>query len=151
MPKYAKVVGEYVTRGDHGGAAYWPYEEEFILDDSVPSLPYARSVIQKGLLNDKLRERGIANFKGWRTAQVVEFKETDEAVKEEETELQKLMAEATRLGCVPENLANYKRPDYKANALKRAIEAFKKSRPKREEAARQARQAGVVQDHGYID
>ena len=33
---------------------------------------------------------------------------------------------AVELGCVPENIDNYRRPDYKAKALEKAIERAEK-------------------------
>jgi hypothetical protein len=56
--------------------------------------------------------------------------------------LDKLLMEATALGCKPDNIDNYKRPDHKLKALQRAIDNHKE---------RKAKAKPDETDHGYID
>ncbi len=139
MAKLARVEGEVVTK-DGSGLAIEFYEQEFILDDAVKTASQARSVIKKGLIAERLR-RTIQGFKRVRTCQVIEFTDTNE--KPEQSDMDKLFLRATELACVPENIENYKRPDYKQKALERSIalaeERIAKAKP------------DVVQDLGYVD
>ncbi len=118
MPFSAEVEGEYVVRDGHDVEVKF-FTEKFILADTVKNLAQARCVIQAGLLTDRLR-RNIPNFKRWRTCEVVSFKPTKE--KPEYSELDDALVKATSLGCVPDNIDNYKDPKFKLKALQNAIE-----------------------------
>jgi hypothetical protein len=130
MAKYVKVEGEAVVK-DGTGKAIEFYEAEFLLDDSVATLGQARSIIQNGLIRDKL-QRQVQNFANWRTCQVVEFREEKDS-QADLSDMDKLLIEATELNCIPENIDSYKRPDYKMKALQKAIEVAK-ARPQKEDA-----------------
>lgn len=139
MPKKALVEGEVVVRNGNTVDIEF-YTEEFILDDSIKTMPDARRLLKKALVSDRLM-RTVKNFKRVRTVQVIEFKDTDE--KAENSDLDKLMIEAVELNCVPENISSYRRPDYKIKALQRAIEA------KKEKLAKPEKQDET--DLGYVD
>lgn len=125
MPNKAVCEGEVYIKED--GRSYLEfYTEEFVLDDSVKTINEARSVIHKGMIADRLRT-SFPNYLKWSTCQVVELKETSEQSKT--ADLDKLLLEASRLNCIPDNIANYKRPDHKMKALQRAIDDAKS--PKR--------------------
>lgn len=126
MAKLARVDGQVVVR-DGTGMALEFYEEEFILDDAVQSAAQARALIKKGLISERLRKT-VKGYKRVRTCQVIEF--TNTTAKAEQSEMDKLFLEATELNCVPENIDNYKRPDYKEKALRSAIEQAKKRKVK---------------------
>ena len=118
MPKLAKVEGEVIVK-DGTGQAIEYYEAEFVLDDAVKTGPQARSVIRKGLISERLRKT-VQNFRRVRTMQLVSFDRTDAPA--EQSELDRLLLRASEMDCIPENIDNYKRPDYKAKALEKAIE-----------------------------
>lgn len=126
MAKLARVDGQVVVR-DGTGMALEFYEEEFILDDAVQSAAQARALIKKGLISERLRKT-VKGYKRVRTCQVIEFTNTNAVA--EQSEMDKLFLEATELNCVPENIDNYKRPDYKEKALRSAIEQAKKRKVK---------------------
>lgn len=141
MSKTAVAQGQmYVKTGRETGFEF--YEETFTLPDTVKTLPEARSVIRKGLLKERL-EKTVKNFKGIRTCEITQF--NDSAEVPEVDELAALLIEATKLGCVPENIDNYKRKDYKEKALKEAIERAKERKEKL------AKKKGNVTDEGYVD
>ncbi len=139
MSKLARVEGEVVVK-DGTGQALEFYEAEFVLDDAVQTANQARSLIKKGLISEHLR-RNVKNYKRVRTCQIVEFTTTDKVA--EQSDMDKLFLEATELGCVPENIDNYKRPDYKQKALERAIANHK-------DRAAKAKPDNV-QDLGYVE
>jgi len=139
MPKLAKAEGQLVVK-EKDGVSIEYYSHDFVLDDAVKTKEQARSMLQAGLLTEALKKE-VPNFKRWRTCDVVEFTETTR--KAEHSDLDKALLEATELGCVPEGIENYKRPDYKLKALQTAIEKFK---------ARAAKKVkDNVQDLGYVD
>ena len=141
MPKKVKVEGQFKYKdGLSVGIGF--YEEEFILDDGVKTKEQARSLIQNALITERLRKTA-ENFKGCRTCNVVEFKDTVE--QPEFSELDKMMLKAMELGCVPENIDNYRRPDYKLKALQQAIENHNSI------AAARKKKKDDVQDEGYVD
>jgi hypothetical protein len=137
MSKLAVVEGEVVVK-DGSGHAQEFYTEEFVLDDAVKTAAQARVLIKKGLITERLR-RTVKNFKRVRTCQIVEFTGTDKVA--EQSELDKLFLLATELNCVPENIDNYKRPDYKQKALERAIENARNRRVVEDK----------MKDEGYVD
>ena len=139
MAKKAVVEGEIVLRdGNKTNIEF--FEETFILDDAVQTLEQARQIIKKGLIAERFRK--MDNFKRVRTAQVISFENTSEAA--ESSDLDKMLIEATKLNCIPENLQNYKRPDHKVKALAKAIESAK-ARAQKKPAK------DNVTDEGYID
>lgn len=117
MPNKATVEGEVIVRDGTGNSIEF-YTEEFIVDDAVRTAGQARSIIKKGFITDRLRKT-VEGFKRVRTCQVVEFQKTSD--KPENSELDQLLLKAAELECIPENIDNYKRPDYKQKALERAI------------------------------
>lgn len=144
MAKKAVVEGEVIVRNPNGGFDIEFYEETFTLDDSVESLPEARQIIRKGLIVEKLRKT-VKNFKRVRTVEVVSFDESQE--QPDNSDLDKLLKKAAQLQCIPENIDNYKRPDFKLKALEKAIE-------KAEEMAKKhkaKKKKDDVEDLGYVD
>lgn len=121
MGKLVKASGQWVAK-DGTGHAICYYDEEFVMDDAVNTLEQARSILHAGLMTQRLQEKHdeYPNFKRWRTCEVTEFETTKE--KAEHSELEKLMLKATEMNCVPDNIDNYRRPDYKEKALRTAIE-----------------------------
>jgi len=117
MSKRAVVEGEVKIR-DGKDTEIEFFEEEFFLDDSVTTLEQARSIIQNGLIDERLKKRN--GYKGWRTCQVISFEASKQDA--ENGDLDMLILKATELNCIPENIGAYKRPDYKIKALQRAIE-----------------------------
>lgn len=141
MGKLVKVEGQ-VRYKDGLSVGIGFYEEEFILDDSIKTEAEARQLIQNGLISDRLRKT-VDNFKGWRTCDIVQFDNTEK--QPEFSELDKAMMEAMKLNCVPENIDNYRRPDYKLKALQQAIANHK------EVQAKKKAQKEQTQDQGYVD
>lgn len=120
MGKLAKCEGEVIVKsGTHSEIEF--YEEDFILSNDIESEGHAR-IIVSALIADVLRKK-IKNFKRVRTCQVIALEDSDQ--KSENGDLEDLLIEATKLQCVPENIDNYKRPDYKAKALQSAIDKHK--------------------------
>lgn len=140
MPKKAVCEGEVVVK-DGSRSSIEFYTEEFVLDDAVKNLEQARSMIQSGLISERLR-RTVENYRRVRTCQVISFTETKD--KAEHSELDKLLLKATELNCIPENIESYKRPDYKAKALEKAIERALERNEKQKKSEN-------VQDLGYVD
>ena len=142
MAYKAIVEGEVMVRNSAGITELDFYEESFFLDDSIDSEGVARQIIRKGLLTDRLSKK-VKGFRRVRTCQIVGLEKTSD--KAENSDLDKLLTEAVNLGCVPTNIDNYRRPDYKLKALQKAID---------NEKARQEKLKGKksnVQDMGYID
>lgn len=108
------VEGDLVAK-DGTGRMLEFYEESFILDFNDKNK--ALSLIKKGLITERLRKRD--GFKSVRTCGIVSIEETNSLVAFDD--LAKLMMKAIELNCVPENIDNYKRPDYKEKALQKAI------------------------------
>lgn len=122
MSKKAVVEGEMILR-DHNGNSIEFFSEEFVLDASIQTLEQARVIVKKAMLGDRL-QRKHKGFKRVRTAQVISFTDTQEAA--EHSDIDRLMIKATELGCVPDNINNYRRPEYKQKALEKAIEVAEK-------------------------
>lgn len=118
MSKLAKVEGEVVTV-DGGRATIDWYTEEFVLDGSIDSIPLARSVLQAGLVSERLRTK-LKNFRRVRTCQVVEL--TDTTAAPESDGLDTLLLKATQYGCVPEHMERYATKESRMRALRTAIE-----------------------------
>ena len=140
MSKKALVEGEVVLRNGKQKEIEF-YETEFILSDDVKDIGHARIIVQGALITDYLRKT-MKNFHRVRTCDVTDLIPTKE--KPENDEMQLLLIEATKLQCVPENIDNYKRQDFKAKALKAAIEKAKERRTK-------AVKKDNVKDMGYVD
>jgi hypothetical protein len=140
MPKKAKVEGEVAIRDNNSVLLEW-FEREIVLDDSVKTLEEARRIIKRGLLVEEMKKT-IPNFKRIRTCQVVSFEDTSDLP--DSSELTKLLTEATKLNCLPENLQNYRKEEDKIRMLASAIEKSKakaKKKPAR----------GEETDLGYVD
>lgn len=140
MAKKAVAEGEYLERNPTGGFDLVPYTEEFLLDNSIESKEQARQIIKRGLIIDRLSKQ--TNFKRVRTCQVISFE--DSAEQPTNSELDQLLTRAAQLECIPVNINNYRRPDYKIKALKDAIE-------KAEERAKAPKKKSNVEDQGYVD
>ena len=125
------VEGEAVIR-DGKGNSIEMFEESFIVANTTEA--EARCIIRRGFIDERLREK-LPNFKRTYLMRVKSF----EPVKEESAnkDLDRLFLEASELGCLPRNIANYKRKDYKAKALKTAIEKHHKRVEAVEEKAQQ--------------
>ncbi len=139
MAKKAVAEGEYLERNASGTLDIVPYSEDFFLDDSITDLHQARQVIKRGLITERLAKQ--KNFKRIRTCQVVSFEDSKE--KPENGELDQLLTKAAKLDCIPVNINNYRRPDYKIKALKDAIE--------KAEARMRAPKKSNVEDLGMVD
>jgi len=122
-----KVIcyGKYHVKADNGAVELEEFEGlEFILDLSQypdeHKIGYARSIIQNGLIIDKLKSMD-KNYKSTRECQV----ESIEPVKNKESsidsELQDLLTEATELGCVPPNYPTYKTDASRKRRLREAL------------------------------
>ena len=140
MAKKAVAEGEYLERNASGTLDIVPYAEDFLLDDSVTDIHQARQVIKRGLITERLSKQ--KNFKRVRTVQVILF--TDSAELPENGELDQLLTKAAKLECIPVNINNYRRPDYKIKALRDAIE-------KAEARMKAPKKKGAVEDLGYVD
>jgi hypothetical protein len=139
MAKKATVEGEVIVVQNNAKSVEF-YSEEFVLDDTVPDIARARSIIQGGLIAERLRKT-VKGYKRWRTCEVTAL--VDTAGKAEESELQKLLMEATALGCLPDTIDSYRRGDHKEKALRKAIDLHKERLKKVEKSN--------IQDMGYID
>lgn len=143
MGKLAKVEGEATISGASGMTEIEFYEEEFILDDKIGGKGEARQLIRRALLVPRLQKK-IKGFRRVRTCQIIEFKDTSE--KPQDGELDLLLKRAMDLNCIPLNIDNYKRPDYKIKALKAAITDTEARLEKKKQ------KKGITEeDHGYID
>lgn len=141
MAKKILVEGQFSLRNKSGIEVQF-YEEEFVLDDSIMSVEQARQIVKRGLISDRLSKK-IPGFRRALTIEVRKFEDTEE--NPENAELDLLLTKAVALNCVPINIDNYKRKDFKIKALEKAIETaldrLKSSR----------KQKSQVEDHGYVD
>jgi hypothetical protein len=119
------------------------YEEEFVFPADMP-LSTARQTLHNQLMTERLRKT-YDNFIRWRTCQVSEGAETDKEV--EDAEVVSLLVEAAELGCVPESLDRYGKPESKAKALKESI----KSAKERKAATTRKRKKDAEDDGEYVD
>ena len=140
MAKKAIAEGEYLERNASGTLDIVPYKEEFLLDDAIEDLHQARQIIKRGLIIDRLSKQ--KNFKRVRTCQVVSFEDSKE--KAENGELDQLLTRAAQLECIPVNINNYRRPDYKIKALQDAI-------AKAEDRLKAPKKKTNVEDLGMVD
>lgn len=122
MGNLVKVEGEAVVK-DGTGKMITFYEQEFIIDDSIDNKNTALSLIRKGLITERLR-KSLDGFHAVRTCQIISMNPTDE--KPIHSEIDSALLRAIELGCVPENLENYRRPDHRLKALNKAIELAEK-------------------------
>jgi len=118
MAKIAKCEGQLVVK-HAGGFENEFFETEFTLSDSVQSIDQARSIIQAGLLHERLT-RDVPKYKHWRECQVVSLESSTETV--ETSELEQLLLECSEAGVVPENLSSYTTDANKTKALKKALD-----------------------------
>ena len=131
MDNLVKVEGEMVCK-DGTGRRFEFFEEDFVL--SVSDINQARALIRKAMIEERLRKKEVTgaleypDFRKVRTMQVISITPTDE--KAEHSELDTAMLRAIELECIPDNLDNYKRPDYKLKALEKAIAVAEARREK---------------------
>lgn len=132
MAKLVKASGQYTAKDGTGHAIAY-FKEDFIMDDAVQTKEQARSILHAGLMLQRLQEKSdlYPNVRRVRECQVDEFETVKQ--KAENSELEKLILQATQLECVPENISDYRRPEFKAKALQTAIdlalERKKKAKP----------------------
>jgi hypothetical protein len=118
MAKLAKCEGQLVIKRA-GGFENEYFETEFLLSDSVKDVHQARSIIQAGLLHEKLM-KDVPQYKNWRECQVVSLETTD--AKADTSELEQLLLQCSEAGCVPENLSSYASDASKVKALSKALD-----------------------------
>lgn len=145
MSKLVTVEGQVVVK-QSGGLVVEHYEREFELDDGIGSEAEARSLIRKALIEPELR-KSVDNFRRVRTMQVVSMADK-KGKKESATELEKVVQEAVKLGCMPDSLEMYGDQASKVEAVKRAI---KKKKEHDKTADKPKPDANGVADLGYID
>lgn len=117
------AYGEYVTAGKLQQIE--SYEESFDLGED--RLPYARAIIQNGLITDRLR-KSKKNFHRVQTCQIQDDPESVEG--KGDIELEKLLAESTDLGCIPPGYGLLGSDKLRKDSLSAAITA-KKARVKK--------------------
>lgn len=122
MAKLAKCEGQLVKK-HAGGYENEYFETEFLLSDDVEDISQARSIIQAGLLHERLM-KDVPQYKNWRECQVVSLEHTDQ--KATTSELEKLLLKCSEAGCVPENLSSYTSDQSKTKALSKALERHEK-------------------------
>lgn len=122
MAKLAKCEGQLVIK-NAGGTENEYFECEFLLSDKVENIAQARSIIQAGLLHEKLLKE-VPKYKNWRECQVVSLEDSDQ--KAETSEIEMLLLKCTEAGCVPENLSSYASEPSKIKALTKALERHEK-------------------------
>lgn len=118
MAKLAKCEGQLVVKRA-GGYENEFFETEFLLSDSVENVHQARSIIQAGLLHEKLL-KDVPAYKNWRECQVISLDSV--AGKIETSELETLLLKCSEAGCVPENLSSYASDKSKEKALQKALD-----------------------------
>lgn len=138
------VEGEVIVK-DGTGSTIEFYEEEFVIDGSIDTIPMARSLIKKGLIGERLRKK-VPGYRAVRTCQVISLSPTEQEAKQSELDLAFL--KAIQLGCVPENIDSYKRPDYKLKALEKAIDLAIK---RRKDTRKRNNKELEIQDMGYVN
>lgn len=122
MAKLAKCEGQLVKK-EAGGLVNEYFEADFILSDGVKDIDQARSIIQAGMLHEKLM-KDVPQYKNWRECQVVSLESTEQKVNT--SEFEQLLLKCSEAGCVPENLASYGSDNSKVKALQKAIERHEK-------------------------
>ncbi len=138
--KRVVVEGEWEDRKRERGF----FTETFILGPEVRDIAQARVIIQNGLLTPKMQSsKEYPNFSRWRTAQVIEFSDSSDVP--ENSDLNKLLMEATNMDAIPDRLDSYKSPEAKTRALTQAIDAEKKRRGRKPKGELE------VTDMGYVD
>lgn len=141
MSKKVVVEGEVRVRTESKAVMLDRYKETFLLDDSVKDERQALSIIKKGLLDERLRKT-VKNYRRYRTHEVVSFESVSD--KPEDSELAKLLVEATELQCVPEGLSRYTADGGRKKALEKAIEVKKAKNAK-------SKKGDAVKDLGKVD
>ena len=117
MAKLAKCEGQLVVKRA-GGLENEYFEAEFVLSDNVKDVAQARSIIQAGMLHEKLLKE-VPQYKNWRECQVISLEDTKEQATT--SELEELLLKCSEAGCVPENLSSYGTDKSKVKALQKAI------------------------------
>ena len=120
MTKTVIVSGDMILK-DGKDTYLEDFEETFTISD-VETESEARCLIKNAFIVDRLKEK-TPLFRSVHTMRIDSMEASKE--RKPEDELETAMLEATRLGCIPENIANYRRKDFKFTALKRAISAKK--------------------------
>jgi hypothetical protein len=118
MAQLAKCEGQLVKK-EAGGMVNEYFETEFLLSDDVKDINQARSIIQAGLLHERLL-KDVPQYKNWRECQVISLEHTSEKVNT--SELEQLLLKCSETGCVPENLSSYASDKSKTKALEKALE-----------------------------
>lgn len=122
MAKIAKCEGQLVKK-ESGGMVNEYFETEFVLSDEVKDVHQARSIIQAGLLHERLM-KDVPFYKNWRECQVVSLETTN--AKADTSEFEQLLLKCSEAGCVPENLSSYSSDASKVKALTKAMERHEK-------------------------
>lgn len=139
-----KVSGEVILKDGRGTEIKW-YEREFDLGDEYgEDVGILRSVIRKGIIEQDLRKTE-GRFKSVRTMQVDSVERVG-GKGESASELDTKLLEATKKGCVPENLAAYGSDKSKVEALDRALSRV----VKKGKGSEKVGNVDVI-DEGYID
>jgi hypothetical protein len=136
-----KVTGEYVSRKGEGRGELVPraYECEVVLP--TDDVGIARSAIQAGLVQDKVRGEVGESYVRVRTCFVKGGGKADGKVAF--TEYERLLVECAERGCIPSEIVGYGEVSSRVEALGRALERHKAAAEKAErEAARLRQQAG---------
>lgn len=137
MAKLAKCEGQLVIKRA-GGFENEYFEAEFVLSDDVKDVNQARSIIQAGLLHEKLL-KDVPQYKNWRECQVVSLEPVDG--KSDASELEQLLLKCSELGIVPENLSSYASEKSKVKALTKALDNHER---RMEAAAKKEQAEGIL-------
>lgn len=124
MGKTALVEGEVVFKSGSNSMIDF-YEESFDFSDEVETLAQARQILHAGLCADRLR-KSVKGFRRVRTCQVVEFKDNEKSPSKDQSDYEKLLVKATKLGCVPDSFERYTSEKGRGKALTKAIELHEK-------------------------
>lgn len=122
MAKLAKCEGQLVIKRA-GGFENEFFETEFLLSDEVADINQARSIIQAGLLHEKLL-KDVPQYKNWRECQVVSLESTNAVANT--SELEQLLLKCSEAGVVPENLASYASDKSKVKALQKSLDSHER-------------------------
>ena len=117
MAKLAKCEGQLVIK-QAGGFVNEYFEAEFLLSDDVKDVNQARSIIQAGLLHEKLL-KDVPHYKNWRECQVTSLEQSNDNVPT--SKLEQLLLKCSEFGIVPDNLASYSNDANKEKALQKAL------------------------------
>lgn len=126
MVTKVKIEGEVVCYVNNTNVIKF-YSEEVELSDSIKTRGEAMSVLHNGLGGDLLRPK-FDGFRRMRTCDVTHIESTKQksGKSKDQLEYEDLLSEATKLGCVPENLGMYELGASRNKALSGAIDKFRK-------------------------